>query len=93
MPRAWQWPGAKQSTNKTLVNVIDKEEFSCSYIHTPTEITPLVLYEEQNHHISLFQRCNLDPLVVVMAALVASGLLPYKLETGDGRLCTAPRVS
>lgn len=47
----------KQATNKTPARVINKEEeFNFHpYIHTPTGIGPLVLYEERNQNIPLSQ--------------------------------------
>lgn len=41
MPRAWRSSGIKQATNKTLVDVINKEgEFNfCPYVYTLSGVT------------------------------------------------------
>lgn len=66
-----------------MVSVTREEEFTfLLYIHTPLGVAPLSLYEEHNQYILLSWRDNLEPLAVVMAAIVSLGPLPYKLGEG-----------
>lgn len=81
MPRKWRQSEIKQAMNRTLVSLINREgEFSFhTYIYTPSSVVLLTLYEEHNRYIFLSRRETLEPLAIVMAAIVAPGMLPYKL--------------
>lgn len=71
--------------------MIAKEEFSFRpYIHTSAGISPHILYEEHEQQILLSQQENLELLAMAMAAIVALGLLPFKLETGKVMALDSP---
>lgn len=83
MPRAWQLSGIKQAVDKTLVSVINREEeFTFRlYTHTPSTVVPLMRSKIGTSPL----RCNdLEPMAVVIAVIVAPGLLPYKMEPDEG---------
>lgn len=90
--RPWPWSGVKQATNKILGNVINKEkDFSIHpYIYTSCwNYFTHALRGTESAYLSL-RATNLEPLAVVMVALVALRLLSYKLETGEGVALCSP---
>lgn len=92
MPRAWRWLGINQASNKTLATAIDKEGKFNFYLHiyTPSGVTLLSLYGEHNWDILLSWRDNLEPFAMIMAAVVASGMLLFKLEFDEGAVLYSP---
>lgn len=63
--RSWRWTRVKCAENKSLLNVIDEEEFHfCLYIFTPQETSPLGLFYLHNQEIMLSPRDALFLLVV-----------------------------
>lgn len=74
-----------QAWNKSLVNVIDKEEFTFRpYVYTPRGTSQLTLFVECIKEIPLSRRDSLDHLTIAMAAVVAPTLLSSKMEPDDG---------
>lgn len=69
--------------SKTLVSIIESEgEFNFRLdVYTPLGVTPLPLYEEPNRDILLSRRDNLERFAMIVAAVVAPSLLPFKLKS------------
>lgn len=58
-PRVWRWFNGKQPSNKSLVNVIDKEEtshFKKPYSYTLGGIMKPLLFGKMNEEVSLIPR-------------------------------------
>lgn len=66
-------------------------EFSfCPYIYTPPGVVLFSLYDKYNRDIVLTRRDNLEPLTMVMVAVLSPGMLSYKLESGEGTVLYCP---
>lgn len=82
MSRVWRVVQDKQAMDTTLANVIDNErKFTFfPYIHTPLGIIPLTLDENRSRDILLSRRDSLEPFAIAIDSMVASAMLPFKLE-------------
>lgn len=84
MPMAWRWDGVEQAGNKSLVNVIDKEEeFTFRpYVELLEGLLDLVSSPSATKR-SLPQRDTMDHLAIAMAIVVAPTLLPSKTKSSE----------
>lgn len=78
--------GLKQAGNKSLVNVINKqEEFTfCPHVNTPQGTSPFSLFAESNQEFTRSCLDMFDHLALAMTVVVALTLLPSKTKSDEG---------
>lgn len=82
-PRVWRWLNAKESANKCLFKVLNKEESFCfqPYSYTPPGIMKPTLFKDANEELVLVPREACSRRALKLLVIMALTLPPCKLKS------------